>query len=54
MRGGIDEARVIKRLTLVASIVALGLMVSGCSKCGFWWDEWSNSQPKSCKGDFPK
>jgi hypothetical protein len=42
---------VIKRLTLLASIVALGLMVGGCSKCGFWWDQ---DTPRSCKGDFPK
>ena len=26
---------VFKRLTIVASVVAFGLMVSGCSKCGF-------------------
>ena len=32
---------------------ALGLMLGGCSKCGFWWDEWQ-SRPGACKGDFPK
>jgi hypothetical protein len=42
-----------KRLTVLASLLALGLMLGGCSKCGFWWDEWQ-SQPRSCKGDFPK
>ena len=41
-----------KRLTIVASIVAFGLMVSGCSKCGFWWDEWGRPA-KTCKGDWP-
>ena len=45
--------RVFKRLTIVASVIAFGLMLGGCSKCGFWWDEWSNRPAKSCKGDFP-
>jgi hypothetical protein len=42
-----------RRLTIVASLLALGLMLGGCSKCGFWLDEW-RSQPGSCKGDWPK
>ena len=46
--------RVFKRLTIVASVMAFGLMVSGCSKCGFWLDEWMNSPAKSCKSDLPK
>jgi hypothetical protein len=41
---------VIKRLTILTGILALGLMLGGCSKCGFWWDE----APQSCKGDWPK
>jgi hypothetical protein len=45
--------RVFKRLTIVASVVAFGLMLGGCSKCGFWWDDWANRPAKSCKGDFP-
>ena len=28
-----------KRLTILTGILALGLMLGGCSKCGFWWDE---------------
>jgi len=44
---------VFKRLTIVASLLALGLTLGGCSKCGFWWDEWQSS-PRSCKGDLPK
>jgi hypothetical protein len=43
---------VFKRLTILASLVALGLSLGGCSKCGFWWDEWQ--QQRSCKGDLPK
>ena len=46
--------RVFKRLTVIACVVAFGLMAGGCSKCGFWWDEWGNNRPKSCKGDVPK
>ena len=46
--------RVFKRLIIVASVVAFGLMVGGCSKCGFWLDEWTNKPAKSCKNDFPK
>jgi hypothetical protein len=45
--------QVFKRLTIVASVIAFGLMVSGCSKCGFWLDEWMNRPAKTCKGDFP-
>ena len=44
---------VFKRLTVIACVVAFGLLASGCSKCGFWWDEWGNNRPKSCKGDWP-
>jgi len=44
---------VFKRLTILTSVLALGLMVGGCSKCGFWWDE-GQSQTQSCKGNFPK
>ena len=42
-----------KRLAILAGVVVFGLMVSGCSKCGFWWEDWQ-SAPKSCKGDWPK
>ncbi len=45
---------VFKRLTILASIVAFGLMVGGCSKCGFWLDEWLERPAKTCKGDFPR
>jgi len=26
----------------------------GCSKCGFWLDEWLERPAQSCKGDLPK
>jgi hypothetical protein len=43
----------LKRLSILAGILALTLLVSGCTKCGFWWDDWQ-AAPKSCKGDWPK
>jgi len=45
---------VFKRLTIVACVVGFGLMVGGCSKCGFWLDEWLERPAQSCKGDLPK
>jgi hypothetical protein len=45
---------VLKRLTIVTCVVAFGLMLGGCSKCGFWLDEWMEQPAKSCKGDLPK
>jgi hypothetical protein len=45
--------RVFKRLTIVVGLVAFSLTLGGCSKCGFWWDDWLK-RPASCKGDFPK
>ncbi len=46
--------RMFKRLTIVASVVAFGLTVGGCSKCGFWLDEWMNKPANSCKDGLPK
>ena len=39
-----------RRLTLIFSVVAMGLALSGCTKCGPIWDDWMQS-PKSCKSD---
>ncbi len=39
-----------RRLALVFSVIALGLALSGCTKCGPIWDDWVHS-PKSCKSD---
>jgi hypothetical protein len=39
-----------KRLALVFSVVALGLALNGCTKCGPIWDDWTQS-PRSCKSD---
>ena len=43
-----------KQLTIVACVVGFGLVVGGCSKCGFWLDEWLERPAQSCKGDLPK
>ena len=37
-----------QRLALVLSVIALGLLLDGCTKCGPIWDDWL---PKSCKSD---
>lgn len=39
-----------KRIGTIAVIVALGLLASGCTKCGPIWDDWVQG-PKSCKSD---
>lgn len=37
-------------LTLLC-ILFLGLAVSGCSKCGWWWEDLMDSIPKNCRSD---
>jgi hypothetical protein len=44
---------VVKRLTLLASLLALALSLGGCTKCGFIWDDWK-SPAKSCRDEAPK
>jgi len=39
-----------KRLAVIFSVVAIGLVLSGCTKCGPFWDDWMQS-PKSCKSN---
>ena len=39
----------LRRLLLISSVVAMGLLLNGCTKCGPFWDEWT--APKSCKSD---
>ena len=38
-----------RRWALIFSVVATGLALSGCTKCGPIWDDWQS--PKSCKSD---
>jgi PBP1b-binding outer membrane lipoprotein LpoB len=42
----------IKRLTIVSSVIALALVLGGCTKCGWFWDDW-RSAPQTCKSDVP-
>jgi hypothetical protein len=39
-----------RRLILLFGVVAMGLALNGCTKCGPIWDDWMQS-PKSCKSD---
>jgi hypothetical protein len=39
----------LRRLALIFSVIAIGLALGGCSKCGPIWDDWQS--PKSCKSD---
>jgi hypothetical protein len=39
-----------RRLVLISGILATGLALNGCTKCGPIWDDWIQS-PKSCKSD---
>jgi len=39
-----------RRLTQFVGMVAVGLALNGCTKCGPIWDDWIHA-PKSCKSD---
>jgi hypothetical protein len=38
-----------RRMVLILGLIALGLALNGCTKCGPIWDDWVS--PKSCKSD---
>ena len=40
----------LRRLAVLVSVIALGLLLNGCTKCGPIWDDWTQSQ-RSCKSD---
>jgi len=40
----------LRRVVLIAGVIAIGLALNGCTKCGPIWDDWMQS-PKSCKSD---
>ena len=49
--GGMGNGSAIfRRLALILGVIALGLALDGCTKCGPIWDDWMHS-PKSCKSD---
>jgi hypothetical protein len=37
-----------RRLFILSGIIALGLVLNGCTKCGPIWADWL---PKSCRSD---
>ncbi|MHB8268338.1 peptidylprolyl isomerase [Bradyrhizobium sp.] len=39
-----------RRLAIVCGVIALGLLLNGCTKCGPIWDDWLPA-PKACKSD---
>jgi hypothetical protein len=45
-----SRSAMFRRLVLIFSVIAMGLALSGCTKCGPIWDDWLQS-PKSCKSD---
>ena len=40
----------VRRVWLILGMIAMGLALGGCTKCGPIWDDWMPS-PKSCKSD---
>jgi hypothetical protein len=35
----------------ILCVLALGVLMSGCDRCGDWW--WAPDQTQSCKGKLP-
>ncbi len=49
--GGVGSgSTMFRRWALILSVVAIGLALNGCTKCGPIWDDWMQS-PKTCKSD---
>jgi hypothetical protein len=40
----------LRRLLFIFGVIAMGLGLGSCTKCGPIWDDWAQS-PKSCKSD---
>jgi len=41
----------LKRLTIVSSVIVLALVLGGCTRCGFIWDD---TPARSCRDGVPK
>jgi hypothetical protein len=39
-----------RRMLLLSGLIAVGLALNGCTRCGPIWEDWMHS-PKSCKSD---
>jgi len=40
----------LRKYVLMFWLVALGLVLNGCTRCGPIWDDWLQA-PKSCRSD---
>ena len=45
--------KMLKRLTIFSGLIALSFVLSGCTKCGWIWNDWQ-SPAKSCRDDVPR
>jgi hypothetical protein len=45
-----EQVDMSRRLAVIFGVLALGLALGGCTKCGPIWDDWVQA-PKSCKSD---
>lgn len=41
----------LRRTVMLTALLALGVSLSGCSKCGWIWDDWR--KPGACREDVP-
>jgi hypothetical protein len=41
----------LKRLTVLSGVIALSMVLGGCTRCGWVWNDWQ--APASCKDDAP-
>lgn len=48
---GHTDPMLTRSLLTLLSILFLGLAVSGCSGCGWWWDDLMDNLPKNCRSD---
>ena len=40
----------LRRWIIIAGLIALGVALGGCSKCGPFWEDWTQPS-KSCRSD---
>jgi hypothetical protein len=43
-------AVMVRRVAILLGVIAIGMLLNGCTKCGPIWDDWLQS-PKACKSD---
>jgi hypothetical protein len=43
--------RILARISTLACLVLLAASLGGCTKCGFFWDDW---QHRACHSDTPR